>query len=60
MENPVKEIVTVVQQLVATDSPNVQKSALETYMTPDVAFRHPICVVKSKPNSRDMLLVIYQ
>ncbi|KIM44240.1 hypothetical protein M413DRAFT_443262 [Hebeloma cylindrosporum] len=60
MENPVKEIVSIVQQLVATDSPNVQKAALETYMTPDVAFRHPVCVVESHANSRDTLLGIYQ
>jgi hypothetical protein len=60
MEDPAKEISSIVQQLVATDSPNVQKAALETYMTPDVAFRHPFCAVESEPNSRDSLLGIYQ
>ena len=60
MEDPAKEISSIVQQLVATDSPNVQKAALETYMTSDVAFRHPLCAVESEPNSRDSLLGIYQ
>ncbi|KAF8197124.1 hypothetical protein BJ912DRAFT_954843 [Pholiota molesta] len=60
MENPVKEIKSVVYQLTATNSPDVQKAALESYMTSDVAFRHPVCSVNSGPNSRDTVLGIYQ
>ena len=60
MNDPAKEIVFVVSQLTATDSPDVQKAALERYMTPDVGFRHPVCYVKPGPNSRDQMLGIYQ
>ncbi|KAH9475234.1 hypothetical protein JR316_0012345 [Psilocybe cubensis] len=60
MEDPIKEITSVVYQLTATDSPNVQKSAVETYMTSDVGFQHPVCSIKPGPNSRDYVLGIYQ
>ncbi|PPQ77837.1 hypothetical protein CVT25_015331 [Psilocybe cyanescens] len=60
MEDPTKEITSVVYQLTATDSPDVQKSAIETYMTSDVGFQHPVCSIKPGPNSRDYVLGIYQ
>jgi len=60
MEDPVQEILSVVQQLTTTDSPYIQKATLETYMTPDVEFRHPVCAVDSEPNSRESLLGIYR
>ena len=60
MENPVEEIKAVVQQLTATNSPDIQKAALESYMTSDVAFRHPVCSVNAGPNSRNTMLGIYQ
>lgn len=60
MENPAEDIASVVYQFTATDSPDIQKAALESYMTSDVAFRHPVCSVKSAPNSRDTVLGIYQ
>ena len=60
MENPEKEITSVVQQLTATDSPDIQKVAFEKYMAPDVSFQHPVCAVASGPNSREELLGIYQ
>lgn len=60
MENPVEDIKSVVQQLTATDSPDIQKAAFESYMTPDVAFRHPVCAVSAGPNSRATVLGIYQ
>ncbi|CAA7266777.1 unnamed protein product [Cyclocybe aegerita] len=59
MEDPARDIYTVVYQLTATDSPDVQKAAVEKYMTPDVSFRHPLCEVKSSASSRDELLGIY-
>ncbi|KAF8966142.1 hypothetical protein BDZ97DRAFT_1756841 [Flammula alnicola] len=60
MENPPQEINSVVYQLTATDSPDVQKAAIESYMTSDVAFRHPVCSVESGPNSRNAVLGVYQ
>ncbi|KAF9005128.1 hypothetical protein BDQ17DRAFT_1390008 [Cyathus striatus] len=60
MQDPKREIASVVQQLTATSSPDVQKAAIERYMTPDVAFRHPVCQVNSGPKSREELLGIYQ
>lgn len=60
MENPAKEITSVVQQLTAAESPDVQKAAFEKYMAPDVSFHHPVCAVESGPNSREELLGIYQ
>ncbi|KAF8151767.1 hypothetical protein B0H34DRAFT_823324 [Crassisporium funariophilum] len=60
MEDPRKEIATVVLQLTATDSPDVQKATVERYMTSDVSFRHPVCSVASGPNSRHGVLGIYQ
>ncbi|KDR72910.1 hypothetical protein GALMADRAFT_252251 [Galerina marginata CBS 339.88] len=60
MEDPAKEITSVVYQMAATDSPDVQKSVIEQYMTSDVGFRHPVCSVKPGPNSREAVLGIYQ
>jgi hypothetical protein len=60
MNDPVREISSVIYQLTATDSPDVQKATLEKYMTADVGFRHPVCEVKPGPNSRDKVLGIYQ
>ena len=60
MEDPAKEIDAVVYLLTAADSPNTQKQTLEKYMTPDVAFCHPVCEVQSGENSREKVLRIYQ
>ncbi|KAG2011647.1 hypothetical protein CC2G_011740 [Coprinopsis cinerea AmutBmut pab1-1] len=60
MENPETDIERVVLDLTTGQSPEVQKSAVETYMTQDVAFRHPVCCVDSGPNSRDIVLKVYQ
>ncbi|TFK38407.1 hypothetical protein BDQ12DRAFT_630883 [Crucibulum laeve] len=60
MQNPAKEITSVVLQLTATSSPDVQKATIERYMTSDVGFRHPVCSITPGPNSRDGLLGIYQ
>ncbi|KAF8906970.1 hypothetical protein CPB84DRAFT_1704369 [Gymnopilus junonius] len=60
MEDPAKEIISVAYQLTATESPDVQKAAVERYMTPDVGFKHPVCSVNPGPNSRESVLGIYQ
>ena len=60
MEDPAKEIDAVVYLLTAADSPDTQKQTLEKYMTPDVAFRHPLCEVQPGDNSREEVLRIYQ
>ncbi|CAA7266775.1 unnamed protein product [Cyclocybe aegerita] len=61
-EGPIKEIhpAVVHQLLTATNPPDVQKTAIEKYMTPYVAFWHPVCEDKSNKSSGDELLVIYQ
>ncbi|KAF5347720.1 hypothetical protein D9756_010303 [Leucocoprinus leucothites] len=60
MENPEEEIRGVVLQLTSASSPDLQRRTVERYMTPDVAFRHPICAVESGSNSRKTVLGIYQ
>jgi hypothetical protein len=60
MENPEEEIHGVVLLLTSASSPDLQKRTLERYMTPDVAFRHPVCAVESGPRSRKTVLGIYQ
>ncbi|KAF5319214.1 hypothetical protein D9619_008726 [Psilocybe cf. subviscida] len=60
MENPAEEITAIVHKLTATDSPDVQKATIETYMLPTVSFRHPVCSVPAGPNSRYQLLGTYQ
>lgn len=60
MNDPEKDIRTVVYRLTATESPDVQKATIEKYMTPNVSFRHPLCQVNSGPNSRNQVLGIFQ
>ncbi|PWN53360.1 hypothetical protein IE53DRAFT_181428 [Violaceomyces palustris] len=61
MEDPVKEIASVVKGLVSARDATEQKACLEAYFTPDASFDHPLCSVSSSPNSRDAgLLPIYQ
>ncbi|KXN90734.1 hypothetical protein AN958_03749 [Leucoagaricus sp. SymC.cos] len=60
MENPEEEIRAVVLQLTTASSPELQRRTVERYMTPDVAFRHPVCAVESGPRSRKTVLGIYQ
>jgi len=60
MENPGEEIRGVVLLLTSTSSPDLQRRAIEQFMTPDVAFRHPVCAVESGPSSRKTVLGIYQ
>jgi len=60
MENPREEIRGVILLLTSTPSLDLQKRAVERFMTPDVAFRHPVCAVESGPSSRKTVLGIYQ
>lgn len=60
MENPREEIRGVILLLTSTSSLDLQKRAVERFMTPDVAFRHPVCAVESGPSSRKTVLGIYQ
>ncbi|KAJ3566222.1 hypothetical protein NP233_g7133 [Leucocoprinus birnbaumii] len=60
MENPQEEIRGVIVQLTSASSPDLQRRTVERYMTPDVAFRHPVCAVESGPTSRKTVLGIYQ
>ncbi|KAF8639317.1 hypothetical protein AX17_001597 [Amanita inopinata Kibby_2008] len=60
MQDPVREIKSVVEQLTAADSPDVQKAAVYKYYTPDAGFRHPLSQVDPGPLSRESILGIYQ
>lgn len=56
-----KEIVAIVRTLTSTDSPSEQRDVVRRYLTPNASFEHPLCSVKSGPNSRDsQILRIYQ
>lgn len=60
MENPERDIAAVIFGLTTVASPDLQKETVETYMTKDVAFEHPVCSVPSGPNSREKVLKVYQ
>ncbi|KAJ7915661.1 hypothetical protein B0H13DRAFT_395553 [Mycena leptocephala] len=60
MQNPSSEVGAVVSLLTAAAAPDIQKAAFLKYLTPDAAFRHPLCNVSPGPGSRDRLLGIYQ
>lgn len=60
MEEPEREISSIITRLTTTCSPDVQRETVLAYMTRDVAFEHPVCSVQSRPNSRETLLKIYQ
>ncbi|KAH6902589.1 hypothetical protein BKA70DRAFT_1567719 [Coprinopsis sp. MPI-PUGE-AT-0042] len=60
MEEPRIDIRRVILELTTTSLPEVQAQAVERYMTRDVSFLHPVCWVRSGPNSRDTLLKVYQ
>ena len=59
MEGPEKEIVSVVLDL-SCSSPEVQKAAVQKYMTRNVAYRHPLCCVGPGSDSRARVLAMYQ
>ncbi|OJT10823.1 hypothetical protein TRAPUB_12692 [Trametes pubescens] len=60
MEDPAKEIATVAGLVTAAINPEIQKASVLKYYAPDISFRHPLCAVKSGPNSRDAILSILQ
>jgi len=60
MNDPAKEITSVVLDLCTTDSPDVQMAALEKYFTQDVQFRHPLCFVKAGPNSKKEFIGVFR
>ncbi|KAF5345033.1 hypothetical protein D9758_010463 [Tetrapyrgos nigripes] len=60
MQDPEKEISSVLLQLTTTSSADVQKAVIEKYFCSDVGFRHPLCYVPPIDESREMLLGIYQ
>lgn len=59
MENPVKEISTIIESLVK-GQPSVQKSTLYTYFTADAQFTHPFCKTWSFDGSRYLMEYIYR
>ncbi|KAL4247897.1 hypothetical protein ABKN59_007500 [Abortiporus biennis] len=60
MEDPAKEIEGVVLSCTAAINAESQRTAIERYYAPDAEFHHPLCMVTSKPMSRDEILGIYQ
>lgn len=61
MQDPRNEITAVVKGLIEAPNADVQKKVMQTYFAPDAGFDHPLCAVRSGPNSRDSsLLPIYQ
>jgi len=60
MDDPIVDIPSVVYQLTATNSPDIQKAAIERYFTPDAGFNHFLCRVARAPRSREVILGIYQ
>ncbi|RPD54553.1 hypothetical protein L226DRAFT_539301 [Lentinus tigrinus ALCF2SS1-7] len=58
MEDPAKEIDTVVRLVTGAMDPESQNAAALKYYAPDVTFRHPLSVVASAPDSRAELLAI--
>ena len=60
MQDPTKEISSVVTLITAAVSPDIQSAAFHKYFTSDAGFRHPLCSVSPAPDSRETLLGIYQ
>ncbi|EMD35742.1 hypothetical protein CERSUDRAFT_52662 [Gelatoporia subvermispora B] len=60
MEDPAREIRTVIELLTAAVNPSIQSAALLRYFAPDASFRHPLAYVPSAPNSRAGILAIYR
>lgn len=60
MEDPVNEIVPLVKRLVSTSSPSQLQADVEGYFLPSAGFRHPLCLVKPAPLSRNSILAIYK
>ncbi|PWY88244.1 hypothetical protein BO70DRAFT_427058 [Aspergillus heteromorphus CBS 117.55] len=59
MEDPVREIPTVIQHLVSS-RPQDQHRTIQKYFTPSAAFIHPFCRVPSYDGSRWAVEKIYQ
>lgn len=60
MEDPVAEIESVVLNVTATQSPDIQQAAFQRYMSQDMGFRHPVCSIHPGPSSRNKVLGVYQ
>ncbi|BFZ65328.1 hypothetical protein YB2330_006494 [Saitoella coloradoensis] len=60
MENPVKEIGSIVHALTTTSSPDEQRETVRRYFTADAAFDHPYVLIEHGQNSRDYIEKIYQ
>ncbi|KAI9823853.1 MAG: hypothetical protein M1826_007599 [Phylliscum demangeonii] len=59
MEDPVKEIATVVRSLTQTPA-DLQRQTIERFFLPDASFIHPFCRTGSFPNSRWAIWRIYR
>jgi hypothetical protein len=59
MENPVKEIPTVIHLLTQT-TPSEQRETIATYFTQNASFTHPFCRTGSWENSRFLIWAVYR
>ncbi|KAI0821791.1 hypothetical protein BC628DRAFT_1328692 [Trametes gibbosa] len=60
MEDPAKELQTVVSLVTTAINPEIQKASVLKYYAPDASFRHPLCAVAAAPDSRASILAILQ
>lgn len=60
MEDPVRDIISVVHDLTATDSPDVQRAAVYKYFAPNAGFHHPLAYIEPGVLSRESILGVYQ
>ncbi|ODQ54621.1 hypothetical protein SAICODRAFT_89482 [Saitoella complicata NRRL Y-17804] len=60
MEDPVKEIGSIIHALTTTSSPDEQRETVRKYFTEDASFDHPYVLIEHGKNSRDYIEKIYQ
>jgi hypothetical protein len=60
MQDPVREITGVVEQLTTTKFPDIQRTAVYTYYVPNAGFHHPLAYIEPGILSRESILGAYQ
>ncbi|GAA98701.1 uncharacterized protein L969DRAFT_91377 [Mixia osmundae IAM 14324] len=59
MDDPAREVSSVIESLLAAPSPDRLNETLQQYYTSDAAFEHPLCRVASRPQSIKAIANIY-
>jgi len=60
MQDPRKELPSVISILTSTTSPSLQQATLHKFYTADASFAHPLCRVAPGPSSRERILGVYK